>query len=231
MIQNNFPWISPSGSGVLSPYYSSPPTNTLLRILSSNKMPLLSWLQKPLALLRLEGISELALGTTLYALYRPTSGRGWGFFLATLFLPDVFMIGYARSSSLGAITCRTSAVAVALISFGFPSLRDGCHYNRFFYARYDEIRGLCWILDNVAHTTTFPVALLLCGLLAPPSVPLLHDNKVGLITAGIVAWCHIAMDRMLGFGLKFPDAFEHTHLGWIKDGGKTMHWDVDGEIR
>lgn len=84
---------------------------------------------------------------------------------------------------------------------------------------------------NIAHTTTFPVALLLAGLLANPSVPLLYENRVGLITAGIVSWCHISMDRFFGFGLKFPDSFDHTHLGQIKNGGKSLHWDVDGEIK
>jgi hypothetical protein len=23
------------------------------------------------------------------------------------------------------------------------------------------------------------------------------------------------MDRIFGYGLKYPDAFQHTHLGWI----------------
>lgn len=26
---------------------------------------------------------------------------------------------------------------------------------------------------------------------------------------------HVAADRALGYGLKHPDAFQHTHLGWI----------------
>ncbi|KAI9016092.1 hypothetical protein DFJ74DRAFT_679473 [Hyaloraphidium curvatum] len=147
----------------------------------------MSWLTKPLAILRMEGLSELVLGTAVYAAYRPTSGRGWGFFLATVFLPDLFMAGYAKSTRIGAITY------------------------------------------NFGHTTTVPVALLLAGLFAPPTVPLLHNNKVGLVTAGIVWACHIAMDRFFGFGLKFPDAFAHTHLGMIKDGGKSLHWDVDKE--
>ncbi len=29
----------------------------------------------------------------------------------------------------------------------------------------------------------------------------------------LVWFAHIAFDRMLGFGLKYPDAFRHTHLG------------------
>ncbi|MFB6258660.1 MAG: DUF4260 domain-containing protein [Flavobacteriales bacterium] len=42
---------------------------------------------------------------------------------------------------------------------------------------------------------------------------------------GIILFAHSAMDRMLGYGLKYSDNFEHTHLGWIKgvkkEGDKT----------
>ncbi|SEJ46613.1 DUF4260 family protein [Demequina mangrovi] len=31
-----------------------------------------------------------------------------------------------------------------------------------------------------------------------------------------LAWgFHVAVDRGLGYGLKLPDDFQHTHLGWI----------------
>jgi len=31
-----------------------------------------------------------------------------------------------------------------------------------------------------------------------------------------LAWgFHVAVDRALGYGLKFGDDFQHTHLGWI----------------
>jgi hypothetical protein len=33
--------------------------------------------------------------------------------------------------------------------------------------------------------------------------------------AGLVLFGHSAMDRSLGYGLKYPDSFQHTHLGWI----------------
>lgn len=36
-----------------------------------------------------------------------------------------------------------------------------------------------------------------------------------LMLAGIILFTHAAMDRILGYGLKFPDDFKHTHLGWI----------------
>ena len=36
-----------------------------------------------------------------------------------------------------------------------------------------------------------------------------------LTLAGIILFGHTSMDRMFGYGLKFEDAFEHTHLGFI----------------
>ena len=32
---------------------------------------------------------------------------------------------------------------------------------------------------------------------------------------GILLWGHSSMDRMMGYGLKYPDSFQHTHLGAI----------------
>ncbi len=36
-----------------------------------------------------------------------------------------------------------------------------------------------------------------------------------LFLAGIILLGHSSMDRIFGYGLKYPDAFKHTHLGWI----------------
>ncbi len=33
---------------------------------------------------------------------------------------------------------------------------------------------------------------------------------------GVILYAHAAMDRTVGYGLKYSDAFEHTHLGTIK---------------
>jgi hypothetical protein len=39
--------------------------------------------------------------------------------------------------------------------------------------------------------------------------------NVPLQLAGLILFGHSSMDRILGYGLKYPDAFEHTHLGMI----------------
>lgn len=33
---------------------------------------------------------------------------------------------------------------------------------------------------------------------------------------GIVLFGHSSMDRIMGYGLKYFDSFQHTHLGWLK---------------
>ena len=32
---------------------------------------------------------------------------------------------------------------------------------------------------------------------------------------GLILFGHSSMDRILGYGLKYPDSFQHTHLGMI----------------
>jgi hypothetical protein len=60
-------------------------------------------------------------------------------------------------------------------------------------------------LYNVAHTYLAPavLALLAWALHLPPWVTL----------AALIWAAHIGMDRLLGFGLKYPEGFKATHLG------------------
>ena len=61
---------------------------------------------------------------------------------------------------------------------------------------------------NVFHNRTLAVAVGLLGWA-------LSDEIVAL--AGLILFAHASMDRALGYGLKHPDDFRHTHLGWIGD--------------
>ncbi len=46
---------------------------------------------------------------------------------------------------------------------------------------------------------------------------------VGAIGVVALAWIfHVAVDRALGFGLKHPDAFEHTDLGMIGKAARKL---------
>jgi hypothetical protein len=62
------------------------------------------------------------------------------------------------------------------------------------------------IAYNLAHHQAVAIALFGLGF---------YFNIPSLAFAGIVLFGHSALDRMLGYGLKYPDNFKHTHLGWI----------------
>lgn len=59
---------------------------------------------------------------------------------------------------------------------------------------------------NLFHHRGIAVAVGLLGFAA--AIPL-------LTLAGTILFTHVAMDRMLGYGLKYTDNFAHTHLGMI----------------
>ena len=67
------------------------------------------------------------------------------------------------------------------------------------------------ILYNVAHNLATGVGVAGIGL-AIGSVP--------LAAAGAILVAHSGMDRIAGYGLKFPDSFQNTHLGRIGRGGR-----------
>jgi hypothetical protein len=62
---------------------------------------------------------------------------------------------------------------------------------------------------NLAHSTPLPA--LMAGLGWWQATPL-------VAALGLIWLAHIGMDRLLGFGLKYSDRFQHTHLG---DSGGT----------
>jgi len=56
---------------------------------------------------------------------------------------------------------------------------------------------------NAVHTYIGPLALAGCGAVA---------NNIPIFSVSLVWIAHIAFDRMLGFGLKYPTRFQDTHL-------------------
>lgn len=70
--------------------------------------------------------------------------------------------------------------------------------------------GAAWY--NAIHTYAWPTILAVIALLASASFP------TASLWLGLTAFAwgfHVGVDRMLGYGLKLPDAFTHTHLGRI----------------
>ena len=62
---------------------------------------------------------------------------------------------------------------------------------------------------NAFHSYVGPAICLGASIYVPMLLPI-----------AIVWAAHIAMDRALGYGLKYADSFQHTHLGFI---GKAKH--------
>ncbi len=66
--------------------------------------------------------------------------------------------------------------------------------------------GLGAVIYNFVHHRGLALIYYVAGLaLALPPLAL----------AGVIIFGHSSLDRALGYGLKFPDAFAHTHLGRI----------------
>ncbi len=53
------------------------------------------------------------------------------------------------------------------------------------------------------------------GLAAVALIAGWHFSIPFLELAGIILLGHVCFDRVLGYGLKYPDNFKHTHLGWL----------------
>lgn len=62
---------------------------------------------------------------------------------------------------------------------------------------------------NAAHTYSVPAVLALGAWISGAS---------WIYGLAIIWFAHIGIDRTLGYGLKYPGSFDHTHLGLI---GKT----------
>jgi hypothetical protein len=42
-----------------------------------------------------------------------------------------------------------------------------------------------------------------------------------ILALGLVWLAHVGFDRLLGYGLKYGDNFQHTHLGWLGQDGQA----------
>ncbi|HLJ83585.1 MAG TPA: DUF4260 domain-containing protein [Candidatus Eremiobacteraceae bacterium] len=114
----------------------------------------------PKYLLRAEGLVALGLILVLYW----HGGFSWLLFAVLFLAPDISMLGYLKSPSIGALSY------------------------------------------NAVHSYVGPVLLALVGV---------ADDIRMCLTISLIWTAHIAFDRMLGYGLKYPTAFSDTHLGKI----------------
>ena len=56
---------------------------------------------------------------------------------------------------------------------------------------------------NVFHTVVLPAFLLAAGIVSPNPL---------LISLALIWFAHLGLDRLVGFGLKYPTKFQDTHL-------------------
>jgi hypothetical protein len=59
-------------------------------------------------------------------------------------------------------------------------------------------------LYDVGHTTPIPAGIVAIGW---------WQDKSLVLALGLVWLAHIGLDRLIGYGLKYDDLFQHTHLG------------------
>ncbi|WP_338875496.1 DUF4260 domain-containing protein [Spirosoma sp. SC4-14] len=62
------------------------------------------------------------------------------------------------------------------------------------------------VLYNVFHHKGLGIVIGLLGLMT---------GNQNLMLVGIILFAHSSMDRMMGYGLKYPDSFKHTSLGML----------------
>ena len=65
------------------------------------------------------------------------------------------------------------------------------------------------ITYNLTHHKGLAVAFYLVGALA---------SVEAMQLIGVIILAHSSLDRVLGYGLRYTDSFDHTHLGYV---GKT----------
>jgi len=66
---------------------------------------------------------------------------------------------------------------------------------------------------NFLHHKALASLLLLLGVLYSIDYYLL---------SGLLIFAHSSFDRVLGYGLKYPDSFNHTNVGYIGETSKTV---------
>ena len=67
-------------------------------------------------------------------------------------------------------------------------------------------------LYNLAHSAILPAAVVGLGW---------WQGRPLVLALGLVWFAHIGADRLLGYGLKYGDNFQHTHLGQLGRPGRT----------
>lgn len=65
---------------------------------------------------------------------------------------------------------------------------------------------------NLLHHKGIAIFLYLIGI---------YYSEQIMELSGIIIFGHASLDRLFGYGLKYPDGFKHTHLGYLPSRNKT----------
>lgn len=74
------------------------------------------------------------------------------------------------------------------------------------YLRNSKVGAVAY---NVTHSKLLPSALVVAAIASKAS------GNALLLGLALVWFVHIGVDRLLGYGLKYPEGFKFTHLGVI----------------
>lgn len=116
---------------------------------------------------------------------------------SSLSLPSVLLRLEGLTVFIGAIVLYAQQSGSALTFIALLLLPDASMVG---YIVNPRMGGLIY---NAVHTYVLPT--LLTGIALAFSIP-------GGVSFMLIWFAHISMDRTLGFGLKYPDAFKQTHL-------------------
>lgn len=83
------------------------------------------------------------------------------------------------------------------------------------FALYLVTKKLGAIAYNVFHHQGVMAVLFIMGF---------YLKDVTTMKVALIFLAHSTFDRVAGYGLKYLDNFDHTHLGWI---GKSKHLNND----
>lgn len=71
-----------------------------------------------------------------------------------------------------------------------------------------KVGAICY---NIFHSYSIPLLIILIALLFKIDLSILWKSVL------IIWLAHISFDRVLGYGMKYDDAFKHTHLSVFQD--------------
>ena len=64
-------------------------------------------------------------------------------------------------------------------------------------------KGVGAAIYNLAHWLVWPLTLIAVGY---------GEGRMKLVAVGLIWVSHITLDRMLGYGMKYPTGFKETHV-------------------